>query len=105
MILMQIASCLIYFTAMIMAFIWKPRPGKILFCIWLLLTFIISLMGVAINFIINTEIGREFRPYIQIYSYFSGTIHLISVILLLSFIIISREYYVPADNYDYENKS
>jgi hypothetical protein len=77
---------------MIIAFTWKPRAGKMLICIYLLLAFVRSLMGLAFYMIniLGHGIGAK---YVNIYSLFVGLIHMAAVILLLCFVIVSRNNY------------
>ena len=103
MIFIYAVSCLLYFTAMIVALTWKGSSVKILLCLSLFFSFITSLIGVVINLLVKTELGRNIIQYIRIFSYFSSIVHMFSVILLLVFLIMARNYYVPKDNYNYEN--
>jgi len=100
MILIGTVACLITLVTMIIAFTWKPRAGKMLICMSLLLAFIGSSMGVVLTLLMasGVGVGRTISPqFINIYSYFSGILHITSVTLLLCFIIIAR------DNYASEN--
>ena len=52
MVLGNIISCVLILVTTIIAFTWKPRAGKILLCLSLLLAFIVSIAGLVLNFLI-----------------------------------------------------
>ena len=102
MILINAVSCLITFVTLIIAFTWKPRAGKILICMSLLLSFIASSTGIALISLIASGI-RTVTQYISIFSFFSGFLHLASVTLLLCFVIVARDNYA-SENHHVDSK-
>ena len=101
MVLFNVGSAFVVLATMILVLImWKPRPGKILLCLSLFLAFIVSSMGVGVQLLMSTETGMAYRQYLSIYSFFSGTLHLTSVILLLCFVIIAGTQNASENHYD-----